>query len=114
MMMGDQAGLMRIVKLNGENWTTWKFQVEIIMKSKRFFDVVNGTIQRPATNADDWDSKDAKDQEIIVITKVLMSLPESLKHFISAWESSPADEQTLTDLMSRLMIEGERSKNAEN
>ncbi|KAG5883022.1 hypothetical protein JTB14_020127 [Gonioctena quinquepunctata] len=144
MMMGYQAGLMGIVKLNGENWTTWKFQVEITMKSKRFFDVVNATIQRPATNADDWDSKDAKAQEIIVSrlddeilthtlscktsaemwtklkaiyehkSQVLMSLPESLKHFISAWESSPADKQPLTDLMSRLMIEEESSKNAEN
>lgn len=37
-----------------------------------------------------------------------MSLPESMKYFISAWESTPSDKQTLTDLMSRLMIEEER------
>ncbi|XP_043470934.1 uncharacterized protein LOC122504102 [Leptopilina heterotoma] len=49
----------------------------------------------------------------MVITKVLMSLPESLKHFVSAWESTPSDNQTLSDLMSRLMIEEERNKTAE-
>lgn len=34
----------------------------------------------------------------MIITKVLMSLPDSMKHFVSAWESTPAEKQTLTDL----------------
>lgn len=188
----DQTGLIGIAKLNGENWTTWKFQVEITLKSKRYFEIVSGAVQRPATTTEEWDSKDAKAQEIIVsrleekvvthilscktaaemwtklkaiyehqsqvsvhvltqrffsleytegkaaefmsqleeikgtlkslgeeisdkmiITKVLMSLPENMKHFISAWESTPTDKQTLTDLMSRLMLEEERGKNVE-
>lgn len=63
--MGEQVSVS-IAKLTGENWTTWKFQVDITLKSKGYFDVVNGIIQRPATATDSWDSKDAKAQEIIV------------------------------------------------
>lgn len=32
--------------------------------------------------------------EKFVITKVLMSLPDCYKHFVSAWESAPDNEQT--------------------
>lgn len=39
--------------------------------------------------------------EKMIITKILMSLPENFKHFRSAWESVPADNQKLEDLMSR-------------
>lgn len=46
--------------------------------------------------------------EKIVITKVLMSLPDAYKHFVSAWESAPDDKQTLENLVARLLIEEER------
>lgn len=36
--------------------------------------------------------------EKMVITKILMSIPDNLKHFISAWESTPSDCQNLTEL----------------
>nr|XP_049701711.1 uncharacterized protein LOC110381443 isoform X2 [Helicoverpa armigera] len=45
-----------------------------------------------------------------VITKVLMSLPDEYKHFISAWESAPDDKQTFENLVARLLIEEERVK----
>lgn len=45
-----------------------------------------------------------------VITKVLMSLPDEYKHFISAWESAPDDKQTFDNLVARLLIEEERIK----
>ncbi|KAK9736139.1 Zinc knuckle [Popillia japonica] len=191
--MADQAGITLTVKFNGENWTTWKFQVEIMLKSKGYFDVVNGTKPRPENDTTEWDKMDVKAQEIIVlrleekilthiitcknsremwsklkaiyehqshinvhlltqkfftleyktgnvtdfisqlekikadlkhmgeeisdkmlVTKVLMSLPENMKHFVSAWESTPSDKQTLTDLTSRLMIEEERNKTSED
>ncbi|KAK9708200.1 GAG-pre-integrase domain [Popillia japonica] len=50
----------------------------------------------------------------MLVTKVLISLPENMKHFVSAWESTPSDKQTLTDLTSRLMIEEERNKTSED
>lgn len=46
--------------------------------------------------------------EKIVITKVLMSLPDAYKHFVSAWDSAPDDKQTLENLVARLLIEEER------
>lgn len=46
--------------------------------------------------------------EKFVITKVLMSLPDTYKHFVSAWESAPDDKQTLDNLVARLLIEEER------
>lgn len=45
-----------------------------------------------------------------VITKVLMSLPEEYKHFVSAWESAPDDKQTIDNLVARLLVEEERVK----
>lgn len=52
--------------------------------------------------------------EKFVITKVLMSLPVSYKHFVSAWESAPDNKQTYDNLVSRLLIEEERLKDRED
>lgn len=41
----------------------------------------------------------------MIVTKILMTLPPSYKHFINAWESTQADERTLTNLVARLTIE---------
>lgn len=179
------------LKFTGDNWTIWKFQTEIILKSKGLIDIVNGTTPRPQTNSDDWDKKDARAQEIIavhmeekpmthiiscqtsiqmwdklksiyeqksqvsihllqqrffslelkgdvaqfisqleeikgnlkqlgeeisekmVMTKILMSLPDNLKHFVSAWESTDSNNQNLKELTSRLLIEEERIKGSE-
>lgn len=49
----------------------------------------------------------------MIITKILMSLPENLKHFVSAWESTASENQTLENLTSRLMLEEERYKHTE-
>lgn len=48
--------------------------------------------------------------EKLIITKILMSLPEEYKHFISAWESASDDKQTLDNLVARLLMEEERLK----
>ncbi|KAI5640067.1 gag-polypeptide of LTR copia-type domain-containing protein [Phthorimaea operculella] len=44
----------------------------------------------------------------MIITKILMTLPETYKHFRSAWESVPTDKQTLSELITRLLLEEER------
>lgn len=44
----------------------------------------------------------------MVITKILMTLPPSYGHFNSAWESTAANDQTMENLTSRLMIEEAR------
>ncbi|KAJ8930852.1 hypothetical protein NQ314_016271 [Rhamnusium bicolor] len=58
----------RVAKLTGENWTVWKFQVQVAHKPKGYFGIVKGTMQIPVPPADfkQWDSNDAKAQEIIV------------------------------------------------
>lgn len=49
--------------------------------------------------------------ESMVMTKMVMTLPEKYKHFVSAWESVPQQQQNLRELTSRLLVEEERSKN---
>lgn len=44
----------------------------------------------------------------MMITKILMTLSESFKHFISAWESAPAGERKLDNLKARLATEESR------
>ena len=51
--------------------------------------------------------------ENMVITKILMSLPEHLKYFVSAWESTSIADRTLTNLMSRLISEELRNETDE-
>lgn len=63
--MGEQVSI-GISKLTGENWKMWKFQMKITLKWKGFFSIVNSTTKRPTPDPDEWDSKDAKAQEIIV------------------------------------------------
>ncbi|CAH2100507.1 unnamed protein product [Euphydryas editha] len=46
--------------------------------------------------------------EKFLMTKVLMSLPESYSHFVSAWESVDTDKQNFNDLVARLLVEEER------
>lgn len=44
----------------------------------------------------------------IIITKILMTLPTGYRHFVSAWESTPAGERTLENLKARLITEESR------
>ena len=44
----------------------------------------------------------------MIVTKILMTLPSSFKHFVSAWESTPADDRTLSNLIARLITEETR------
>ncbi|CAL1672404.1 unnamed protein product [Lasius platythorax] len=44
----------------------------------------------------------------MIMTKILMTLPASYSHIISAWESAPTTERNLVNLTSRLTIEESR------
>lgn len=55
------------------------------------------------------------DQEVdekMIITKILVTLPENFKYFVTAWESMPTSEKTLTNLTARLLSEETRNENA--
>lgn len=46
----------------------------------------------------------------MVITKVLMALPQEYNHFHSAWESTRSEDQTMANLRARLLAEELRMK----
>lgn len=48
--------------------------------------------------------------EVQVMAKIIMSLPQNYRHFISAWDSVPAAEKTITLLTSRLLKEEKMTK----
>lgn len=54
--------------------------------------------------------KGEKITDSMAITKTLMALPSTYKHFISAWESVAEQERTFDNLTSRLLMEEERVK----
>ncbi|XP_017885054.1 uncharacterized protein LOC108627947 [Ceratina calcarata] len=50
----------------------------------------------------------------MIMTKILMTLPSSLKHFRTAWESTGEEQRTLTNLISRLSMEEIRQGTDQN
>jgi hypothetical protein len=63
-----------VFKLTDEkSWSTWIFQIKIAMKAKKYFEVVDGTKEKPQpdslnyeNNLKSWLEADCKAQEIIV------------------------------------------------
>ena len=53
---------------------------------------------------------DQKQTDLALVTKVIMSLPSSFRHLISAWDSVPVKEQTMANLLPRLQKEEMLSK----
>lgn len=49
-----------VVKFSGDNWTIWRFQTQIALKSKGLCGVVTGEILRPSNSTEDWDRRDAR------------------------------------------------------
>lgn len=65
------SDLVKIEKLqNGEQFSTWKFQVKILLKASDLFDMVTVTGgQRPVPDVDNkWIKADCKAQKVIVTT----------------------------------------------
>lgn len=51
-----------------------------------------------------------KIDDSMLMSKLLVTLPEEYKYFSTAWESTPANERTLTNLIARLLNEEARHK----
>lgn len=60
------------------------------------------TIEEMARQLEDLGHKQT---EVSLITKVLHSLPSSYRHILSAWDSVPQNEQTMANLLPRLLKE---------
>ncbi|CAH0730416.1 unnamed protein product, partial [Brenthis ino] len=48
--------------------------------------------------------------ENMIVTKIISSLGENFRHFVSAWDSVPIEKRTLSELTARLIIEEQRNK----
>ena len=59
---------------------------------------------------------DTKIDDTILIAKILSTLPEELKHFVSAWDSTEKSKKTVENLTARLIAEESKnsSKDVEN
>lgn len=51
----------------------------------------------------------AEVSQTMAITKITLSLPSQFQHFVSAWESVPAEKRTMDELTARLLIEEQRA-----
>lgn len=51
----------------------------------------------------------AEVSQTMAITKITSSLPSQFQHFVSAWESVPAEKRTMDELAARLLIEEQRA-----
>lgn len=174
--------------VRADQWTSWKFQLKIILKAGGMWEVTNGATPKPAQNATAWIKLDCQAQKFIVtslgdetmlhvlneessadmwsklesvfeqktetsihflqqqffsyvkdqddsisihisklqklakqledmgekmtdnmlITKILMTLPDGYNHFYSSWEATERSERTLRNLVSRLSMEEAR------
>ena len=67
-MASSSKKLDYIVKLDGSNFKLWKFQLTLVLKAHKLWNVVSGVETRPAADADKqdaWDLKDVEAQSII-------------------------------------------------
>jgi len=53
----DKLKEVKIEKLSGNNWTTWKFDVAITLKMLKCWNIVDGTLQAPTGDNVSADSK---------------------------------------------------------
>ncbi|KOB78109.1 Uncharacterized protein OBRU01_00267 [Operophtera brumata] len=85
------------VHLNQQKFFNLKFEPPMA----KFIAVVEEIVNRLRVQKEEMPEK-------MVIAKILMSLPDTYKHFLSAWESVTPEKQTLQSLTARLLIEEER------
>ncbi|KMQ88995.1 copia protein [Lasius niger] len=100
----------QIEKLNGvENFQLWKFEITIVLKANELYDVT--TKEPPAEQDATWYKKDSNAQKVIVLS--LVTLPDSYKSFVTAWESTATRDQTLKNLTARILSEEARNSEQE-
>ena len=57
MASSDSDGLKVVDKFNGDNFSLWKFKMEMVLSSKDLWDIVDGSEQPPPSSADVKDLK---------------------------------------------------------
>ena len=69
---------------------------------------VEGFIAKIEENAERLKDLDEPVSDNMIMTKILMSLPDVYKHFVTAWESTSDDAKNLANLTNRLILEQTR------
>ncbi|KAI5635437.1 gag-polypeptide of LTR copia-type domain-containing protein [Phthorimaea operculella] len=86
-----------LVMLTGKNWAAWRFQMSIILKSKKLYGVVSGTEEFNAEASEKeqnvWIDNDCKAQEVIVT-----HIDEQVLSYLTSCETSKSMWEKLTTL----------------
>ncbi|KAJ8884206.1 hypothetical protein PR048_016063 [Dryococelus australis] len=98
----------------------WKFKVNILLNSQGLYGMVCGEVKAPGQSSSDC--ADYLENLVIrmkvlgndipenmLISRILMTLPERYSYFISAWESTPMESKTMANLTTRVIAEEKRS-----
>ncbi|CAK9810851.1 hypothetical protein ANTQUA_LOCUS6656 [Anthophora quadrimaculata] len=87
--MSDKEVGMEIVKLEGTNYSTWKFEVEIALEAKDLLGFVNGTIVKPdedkITELKAYGQKSAQ-VKMIILSTIAQNLRRNLYNCSTAKE----------------------------
>lgn len=81
----------RIPLFNGENYMTWKAQMEAILHKNRYLKIATGKTPRPTAAGNDQDGWDEKDQDargdlLIVMEPSIVSLVKNYKTSYEIWK----------------------------
>ena len=76
-----------IERLNGENWSTWKFQMKHLLLTKDLWNITQGTEQLSATaNEDAIAEFDTRSQK--AFSTIVMSISPAQLYLITSCESA--------------------------
>lgn len=78
---------------------------QYVIKPEDSISIHISQIQKLAKQLEDLGEKISDN---MLITKILMTLPDDYKHFFSSWEATGKEERTLKNLTSRLFMEKSR------
>lgn len=93
MAASDSEGLRIVDKFNGENFSLWKFKMEMVLSSKELWDIVDGSEEPPPSSSDVKErkafEKRAKTAFAIIATNLVdkeMAHIKNCKGPAEAWE----------------------------
>ena len=111
------------LKTSAEMWArldalyAMKSETSVHLLLQRFFEYQmdpSGDVGQHVANVEELcrqlDEAGSKQDEVTLVTKVLCSLPSSYRHVQAAWDSVPKNEQTMANLLPRLLKEQMLSK----
>ena len=85
-----------LIKLNSENYASWKLQLRMALIRDDLWDIVNGTEEKPNDAASDEDKKKFKTRSNKALSMIVLSMKPELHYLVGR---EPEDPVTVwTDL----------------